>query len=55
MTNTKQELINYVDGCIDNDIPINVFTYTMYRISCTPFIVNSIKNTIVRVNYFFKK
>jgi len=51
MTARKEELCQYVDGCMKYNIPINSFTYWVYRVSNTPIIVNLVKRIIVKINY----
>jgi len=33
MRNKREELTEYIDSCLENDIPMNVFTYGWFRLT----------------------
>jgi len=54
MTNKKEELIMYLDACIEYDLPINRFTYLWFRVSMGYTfrdIFKNIKKGIVSIKY----
>jgi len=55
MTDYKREMCEYVDACHANNIPINSFTYWVYRVNATPVLFNFVKRVIVRISYAINK
>jgi len=33
MSNKREELIEYIDSCIENNLPMNEFTYSLFRLT----------------------
>ena len=56
MSDKKEELIAYLDACMEYELPINRFTYLWFRLSMGYTfrdIFKSIKKNIVNIKYLY--
>jgi len=48
MKSYKEQMCEYVDACMEYNLPINTITWFMYKVSNTPWIYTSVVKLIKR-------